>query len=264
MRLFRSGMALAFLVGSFFVHLSKAQANAGLCRDLFEPSIFNSKPDRLYDEYLNETQNLDSKQIQSLNQNFVSILKKFVPTKHERRAQTVSIKQTQKMLDIVTHHRVVGLHNDNIYARPNEEMGFCFGRAMYLHLLSLKLGLHKGSIKKIWALGPMDSGTPNVTWGYHVALMVFSKEKAWVVLDANIGRVVTAEQWVRIYTNRSLDQRVRFYASEPEKFGLYAGKYSRYILGLDLNTNDDWFKHYFVDMLRASRSETLESLGLKK
>lgn len=63
---------------------------------------------------------------------------------------------------------------------------------------------------------------------------------------------------------RSQDQRVRFFETDPEKFGLSAGTYTRSILGLDLAYHEDWFKGYFVDLLAATRTETLDDLRLRK
>jgi len=259
----RSGMALVVLWGTFFVQLSKVQAAGVRCERLFEPSIFAQKPDRLYDYYTQQIALLSNEEVQGLNRTFVEILQNYTPPVHPNRAQAIDSDRAKKMLNIVYDHPTVGFKADEIYMHPGEEMGFCFGRAMYLHLLALKLGLQKESIKKIWAVGPMQSDKPGIDWGYHVALLVFSKE-GWVVLDPNKMRVMAVADWVKTYSQKSLDGRIRFYGSDAEKFGLYSGKYSRYMLGLDLNASEDWYKHYFVDMLQATRHETLQSLGLTK
>lgn len=260
-----SGAGLFLLQATFLVELSKAQTQApGLCAMVFAPQIFERKPDRLYDHYLNETQYLDLSQVQNLNREFLTTLEGYQPPTHERRARGITEDDAYRMLYAARNHSVVGGHQVRKYSQPGESMGYCFGRAMYLHILALKLGVQKASIHKIWALGPMQSNDGLVTWGYHVSLIVFSPQKGWLVLDPNFHRPFSVSEWMDFYGKQSADQRIRFYVTEPEKLGLYAGKYSRYMLGLDLKNSEDWFKHYFVDMLKATRNESLESMGLSK
>lgn len=261
--LIHSGMALVVFMGAYFVNLSKAKADGPTCAQLFEPSVFRQKPDRLYDYYSKQIELLSNEEVQSLNRSFVETMQGYVPPANTHRAQAIDTARAQRMLDIVLDHPTIGLRNDDVYMRPNEEMGFCFGRAMYLHLLALKLGVQKESIKKIWAVGPMESDSPGISWGYHVGLLIFSKE-GWIVLDPNMGRWYRIHEWIDTFSKKSQDGRIRFYATEPDKFGLYSGKYSRYILGSDLTITEDWFRHYFVDMIAATRTESLQSLGMTK
>lgn len=269
-RLFCNGMVYLLLVGNIFGPVSKAHAQtsgkATKCSYLFQTAedVFPSRPDRLYDYYLNEVEGLSVFDISTLNNQFMDSLNHYTPAESDTRAQAIDERRAQKVLNIVNEHPVVGFRSYDKYSQPGEEMGFCFGRTMYMHLLALKLGLQKSSIKKIWAVGPMQSGISGVHWGYHVGLLVFSKERGWIVLDPNQKLIVTLNEWVGKFQKVSLDQRIRFYATEPEKFGLYAGQYSRYLLGLDLTVDQDWFKHYFVEMLAAFRAESLENLGLRK
>lgn len=262
-RLFCFGIRLLLVLGTIFAILSKAQARGISCQQLFEPSVFSQKPDRLYDYYLQQIEHLSNEEIASLNQLMADSINNYIPPANDHRAQAIDWKRAQRILDVVFDHPTIGFKADDFYSQPGEEMGFCFGRAMYMHLLALKLGIQKESIKKIWAVGPMHSDKPGIEWGYHVALLIFSKQ-GWIVLDPNSMRVLPIQEWVRIYSLKSLDGRLRFYATGAEKFGLYSGQYSRYILGLDLTPSEDWFKHYFVDMLNAGRNESLADLGLSK
>ncbi len=263
MRLFSFGVRFILILGTFLVFLSNAKANGLSCEKLFEPSVFRAKPDRLYDYYQQQISLLSQDEVASLNRSFVKSVSEYVPPDNDKRSQTLDQVRAQKILDLVFDHPTIGFKADDIYSQPGEEMGYCFGRAMYMHLIALKLGVQKESIKKIWAVGPMQSDKPGVEWGYHVALMVYTKQ-GWIVLDPNLRRVFSVNDWVQYYEAKNLDGRGRFYATDPEKFGLYSGKYSRYLLGLDLSPDQDWFKHYFVDMMQAIRTENLSKLGLTK
>jgi len=220
-RLFCSGIGFVLILGTFFACLSKAQASGPRCAQLFEPSVFREKPDRLYDYYLKQIELLTTEEVKSLNRSFVESVQNAIPAANTLRAQAIDWQSAQKILDRVYSHPTIGFKADDIYSQPGEEMGFCFGRAMYMHLLALKLGIQKESIKKIWAVGPMRSDTPGIDWGYHVAILIFSKD-GWIILDPNVMRVYRIENWVESYSQKSLDGRIRFFATEPERFGLYS------------------------------------------
>lgn len=89
----------------------------------------------------------------------------------------------KKLLDNVVHHKVAALSAISKYDKtPNEEIGFCFGRAMTAHLLARKMGVARNSIKKLYIAGDMTSGS--VRWRFHVTTLVKDeKSKSWYSID---------------------------------------------------------------------------------
>ncbi len=262
MNLMRVCILAAAMMLTFLGALDKSQAQSSLqCQSLFQSDIFAEKPWDLYGHYQNEIAHQSVEQIHQMNQKVVTDLHAYVPPRGAR-AQSIDWGTLLQMIKITQNHSVVGYKSSSQYSHEGTETGYCFGRAMYLHLLALKLGLQKESIKKIWALGPLTTSQYGLTWGYHVALLVYSKEYGWLTIDPNENKPQSFEAWINTFTQRSVDQRVRFYISDPDKQALYTGKYSRYLMGLNLSLDKDWFKHYFVDMLKAVRIEKIENLGL--
>ncbi|MES2801791.1 MAG: protein-glutamine glutaminase family protein [Bdellovibrionota bacterium] len=143
---------------------------------------------------------------------------------------------------------------------PSGDIGFCFGRATFIHLMLLKMGLQKNSIRKIWAMGSMNTGEMN--WRYHVATMAYTKRKGWLVLDTNHGAAVSLQEWVAAYSKMSTDGKLRFYTSDASKFGFKMGKYSRLYLGIDLNQERDYFRGYFKDMMEWVHKRKLSQDGI--
>ncbi len=252
------GLACTSLTSTVF-------AQTRMCVQLFDESPFKKLEPNLYLHYQNETQGLSVEKVRELNFATLTSLNSYIPLQQSHRAQTISWLDGFKLLSATFNHPVVGYEQVTKYSRENEEMGYCFGRAMYIHLTLLKMGLQKESIQKIWAVGPMKStSSPEISWGYHVATIAFSKEEGWIVLDANEANPLKVEDWMNAFTPLSLDQKLRFYITDANKQALYTDKYSPYLLGLNLSREDDWFKNYFVDMLASVRTESLQSLGLHK
>ncbi len=143
---------------------------------------------------------------------------------------------------------------------PKRNIGFCFGRATFIHLMLLKMGLQKNSIRKIWAIGPMNTG--EITWRYHVATMAYTKTKGWLVLDTNHGQAVSAQEWIATYSKMSTDGKLRFYTSDASKLSFMIGKYSRLQLGMDINQERDYYRGYFKDMMEWVRKRKLSQDGI--
>ncbi len=143
---------------------------------------------------------------------------------------------------------------------PKRNIGFCFGRATFIHLMLLKMGLQKNSIRKIWAIGPMNTG--EITWRYHVATMAYTKKNGWLVLDTNHGAAVSAQEWIATYSKMSTDGKLRFYTSDASKLSFMIGKYSRLQLGMDINQERDYYRGYFKDMMEWVRKRKLSQDGI--
>lgn len=140
------------------------------------------------------------------------------------------------------------------------EIGFCFGRATYVHLALLRAGVNKDSIKKVWVVGPMESG--GLKWQFHVATAVLSTEGQWLVMDTFSGSVMTVAEWLSFMNENSQDNKLRLYVTNPEKFSVALGKYDRVQMGLDLSAEQDWYSHYFVKLMKWMGTHPLSDVGL--
>jgi hypothetical protein len=131
---------------------------------------------------------------------------------------------------------------------PGDFIGFCFGRATYVHLMALRYGFARADIQKVWIVGPQAGG-----WEYHVATMI-KTAVGWRVIDSLLPQSVTVREWFDHWKGDSLDGKLRLYITEAEKFAPTVSKYSRVQLGLDLTKSDDFYNHYFKDLVAFTAS----------
>ncbi|RZA07157.1 MAG: hypothetical protein EOP11_08455 [Proteobacteria bacterium] len=137
------------------------------------------------------------------------------------------------------------------YEQPGTSIGYCFGRAMFVHLWALKNHYRKDQIRKIWAVGSMKTWDNN--WGFHVATMIRDGATGeWRIVDSYLRAPSTPRAWIKVFQAQNKEkQNLRFYITAPEKFTPNLGKYSRTQLGLDMTREKDWYKHYFTDMMQT-------------
>lgn len=232
------------------------------CGPLFDSSVKVSNNTRLFSFRDFEVQNLTPLQVKSLNDNLVTKLQQYRPQSHTYRASALSYSIAEKLLQVVRNNDVVGVHSREKYRNPDVEIGYCFGRATFVHLMLLKMGLQKQSLFKIWAVGPMEAS--GITWGFHVATVVYTNDKGWVAIDTNDYKPQTVSHWVQTYSSKSVDNKVRFYLTDAAKFSPDLARYDRVQLGLDLQQNNDAYRGYFKDMMDLLAEKSVESFGLKK
>lgn len=248
------------------LHSTKAIAAGLRCQNLMQETIAYqvNLPQNLRAHREHEVGRLSTGDINRLNTQTVQHLKRFVPSRTAGKASSINVADAQQILKVISDHPVTGHMAYQRYNRPNENVGFCFGRAAFTHLLLLKMGLSRDSIVKVWAVGPMR--TPGVTWDFHVATAAYVQGKGWLVLDTNYDAPMKLETWFGKMQeqNRQMDRKLRLYVTEPNKFGLELGKYDRIQMGLDLNRENDWYQHYFVDMMNDLSSRSLADYGLQR
>lgn len=244
--------------------VATAQANTRVqCSAMVDSALFNPKPPDLNSHYRQDVAAKTPEQVVRENENTLAELHAYIPKQNTSRAQTVPIRWAKELLSVAYNHSVVGWNARETYKRDGVEIGFCFGRAMFMHLMLLKMGVQKDSIKKIWAVGPMQTSN-GITWGHHVSTIVYSREQGWVAVDTNHANPLPVKDWMAHYKAQNTDGKLKFYITEPEKFGIETVKYTRVNLGLGMNRESDWYQHYFVDMLKAVSTSSVESMGLPK
>ncbi|MBI4424666.1 MAG: hypothetical protein HY554_13115 [Elusimicrobia bacterium] len=110
-------------------------------------------------------------------------------------------------------HPVAGLDEPGKLERydPTGVIGFCFGRAMAVHLLARKLGLAEDSIAKLFVVGDLRSGA-DPEWRFHVATLVRGSDGTWHAIDPIMDGPLTARQWVeRVHQGWDAGRLAKFY-----------------------------------------------------
>ena len=142
-------------------------------------------------------------------------------------------------------------------------IGFCFGRATIAHMEAIIRNVHPDAIKKIWIAGDMSF------WGHHVATMV-KVENGWLVLDTNLGRVVSPLEWMNTYYpyKRKDTKEIMVFVTQAGRFGPFDSRsYNAIDLfnthSVDYNKAQDYYRGYFHDYFEDLDNVTTEPL-LKK
>lgn len=89
-------------------------------------------------------------------------------------------------------------------------------------------------------------------WGHHVATIVAGKEGGWWAIDPEVGKVVSATDWVKWLKaeQENGDEPLVFFISEAERFGPNAhSKYNQ--VDLYGSDTDDIYNGYFRKLIRG-------------
>jgi len=163
------------------------------------------------------------------------------------RPKNLNPRYAQELLRSAEVNPVVSLYQYHRYDPKNEGIGFCFGRALFIHLELAYRGFDRDSVRKAFVVGPMrtpDGGS----WGWHVTTIAQSVnaqgQEEWIAIDPIAG-VKPVMQWYReMYQNYSTDKKLKLYFTLPTRFGPTANShYSEKAL------NDPFYNGYFSDMM---------------
>lgn len=259
-------LAAVALISTFSM---SSYAQAPLCRELFAtPQVAPGDAvfDDLYLQRSHDTKGLSQSEVRRSNEAAVARLLAYHPGSIASRktGSEISYANLQRALEVLKSNEVVGSAAKTKYAREDREIGYCFGRALFLHLLLRKMGLQENSIQKLWIVGPQKSEIENVTWGFHVATAAYVKGYGWMAIDTNTFRIQPIEHWYRAFSQQSTDGKPRFYVTPATRFSVSIPRYSRVQLGLDLPVAEDFYRHYFVDTMKWMSQAQLAELGLSK
>lgn len=134
------------------------------------------------------------------------------PSTDKRRTE-ISLAEATEIVRIMDADPVVGIKSAPKYD-PQSNWGYCFGRAAWAYMELLRRGVAKGSIKKIFAVGPMAAW--GMQWQFHVATIVRSKG-GWVVIDTVPGKPLKVEKWMDYFAKQNSDKTLMFFVSEPSR-----------------------------------------------
>lgn len=164
------------------------------------------------------------------------------------RVSALSAKELRKLFNYAVHHPVAGLEALKKYD-PKGNIGFCFGRALFLHLELLRRGVAKESIKKVFAVGEMlevDPSGKSITWQFHVATAVLGKDGKWWVVDPSYG-LMELREWYRFMKAMAVNNRMSLFSTPLSKIGPSAWEYNIWEGGLF----DKSYRKYFKDLFES-------------
>jgi hypothetical protein len=150
-------------------------------------------------------------------------------------------------LRTVEANPVVSLYSYNKYDPRNEGIGFCFGRAMFIHLELLQRGLDRRAVQKAFVVGHMQ--TPDGgQWGWHVTTIAQSKnaqgKEIWLAIDPIVGRVIEVSEWYKLMRDSySTDKKLKLYITHGTRFGP-RGVYD------EEQIRNAFYNNYFTDMMK--------------
>lgn len=174
-----------------------------------------------------------------------------------KRKAGLSSKEIQQLFREVSDHPVASLSKVENYEKNSPGMGFCFGRATTAHIKALMAGADKSSIRKVWALGDLETG--DTSWRYHVTTIIRDNKGAWHAIDPIMGRVMPVEQWynqMKKFDTKSGNMRI--FDTEPKRFGPdNPSKYSPKAL------KNKVYENYFTDLMGSFKEETSELIKMR-
>lgn len=140
---------------------------------------------------------------------------------------------------------------------PHNQVGFCFGRAMFSHLEALKFKIDKELILKFWLVGEFE----NAHWNHHVAVGVRGNDKKWYIVDPLFDQIFLAEHYLEIF-NSKFGNRLALVPSSPKRFlsakaikdDNYAGYQKRHLYH-DFSSLQIYWKEFFTDLLEELRAK---------
>lgn len=201
-----------------------------------------------------------------LNKKIFDSLENYRPEENPYRSPGIDYEQGQKIMKALLQEDFY--KNAQTQYDVERNLGLCFGRAIYLHLMLLKYGVNKDSIKKIFVIGPMDSGSGAIVWQFHVATIVKdSQSNKWWALDTNFDKPILVEDWMYQMKRKSLDKTfrlfreplvdktksLRFYVTDAQKIGPSGWEYNIKPGGLF----DSFYNNYFKDMFKSLSSRII-------
>lgn len=244
-----SSLRVFILIISFFSSQVWAQVK---CENLFLDQQLlldrqNIVEQNLFQVHASEVAQHSSDEIRQMNLKTLASIHREIPIQVSAdREVGITESAAQRLINLAYSNPIA--HPRNTKYDPDGNIGFCFGRAAFFHLMLLKMGVQKNSIRKIWAVGSIEG--PEIDWGFHVATMVYSESKGWLVLDTTLRTPVSPENWIQHFSNMNKDEKLRFYVSDASKFSVPLGKYSRVQLGIGMAKDQDFYLSYFTDMMQ--------------
>ena len=177
------------------------------------------------------------------NAEMVLELDSYQSAKNEGFLPAIDRAQAQAILEAIRKNPIVSDAGARKYDVRGSAIGYCFGRAAFVHVELLRRGVDPKSIGKIFAIGPLTY--QDSIWDFHVATVVRSTNGGWWAIDGMTDDVLKVEPWMKQVLRWSLDDEnptLRFYFADASKFQPTPGTYS------DKKLYDPLYRGYFKDL----------------
>jgi hypothetical protein len=159
----------------------------------------------------------------------------------------ITSNQAQDIWNEARNHPVVAMSRLDKYD-PEGNLGFCFGRAAFVHLELLRRGVQKEAIQKAFAVGEMK--TEKTTWQFHVTTVVRGENGTWLAIDPSFTAPLSLEAWYARLEEVGKG-KVRLYITHPSKIGPSGWEYNTQAAGL----KDPIYNKYFEEMFSGFKAE---------
>jgi len=132
------------------------------------------------------------------------------------RCTSLGAGERKMLYDWVARNKVAGLSALTRYD-PKNIMGFCYGRAMAVNLAARRMGLSPESIRKIFAIGRLGTGTVT-EWRWHVATLVMGDDGLWYAMEFNLAHEpCNVDEWIeKVHAQKDPGRKAKFYISSPD------------------------------------------------
>lgn len=150
--------------------------------------------------------------------------------------------QADEILRSIAPHPVVGDKASLLYD-PFREIGFCFGRAAYVHIELLRRGINPQHLAKVFVMGGLF--VDGIGWDFHVATIAQDAAGVWWAMDSLFKVPLPLEDWmfeVAKWDANQLNPGLRFYFTDPLKFQALKGSYN------SDHFNSEIYRKYFKDL----------------
>ncbi len=241
----------SIIASLFVVSLSSARAD-----------LIGNEED-LFDLAVEDTYGKTTKEIHSEN---LEAYRKFVAAdvdtdKDWDRPKYLSPANASHIYDEASENEVVSLYKYSKYDPKNSGIGFCFGRAMFVHLELRHHGFDRDLIKKAFVVGSME--TPDgAKWGWHVTTIAQSLnaegKEIWVAIDPIAGVMEVSKWYGEMRKSYSKDKKLKLYITQAGRFGPMGTVYEQSQL------EHTFYNNYFTDMDKWFDLESRTTAHYKK
>jgi hypothetical protein len=210
-------------------------------------NLYDLEQQRQYDA------NYKSKKIHKQNLQVISEIQSLeIQSENSARVTALPHKELKKLFNYAVHHPIAGIEALKKYD-PNGEIGFCFGRALFIHLELLRRGVAKESIKKVFVVGEMLEVDPvtqkQTVWQFHVATSVKGADGQWWVIDPSYG-LIELREWYKFMRKMATQGRISVFNTPLSKIGPSAWEYNTQPGGLF----DPFYRNYFKDLFASFKN----------